>query len=64
MHSTLFANVFKDYADKIKVIYKDYPLIEIHPWAMHAAIDGNCLGEQNTRRTGTLPITSMPTRSW
>jgi protein-disulfide isomerase len=30
------------------VIYKDYPLIEIHPWAMHAAIDGNCLGEQNS----------------
>jgi protein-disulfide isomerase len=48
MHSTLFENVFKDYADKIKVIYKDYPLIEIHPWAMHAAIDGNCLGEQNS----------------
>jgi protein-disulfide isomerase len=47
MHATLFENVFKDYADKIKVIYKDYPLIEIHPWAMHAAIDGNCLGEQN-----------------
>lgn len=47
MHSTLFDSVFKDYADKIKVIYKDYPLIEIHPWAMHAAIDGNCLGEQN-----------------
>jgi len=48
MHSTLFENVFKDYADKVKVIYKDYPLIEIHPWAMHAAIDGNCLGEQNS----------------
>jgi protein-disulfide isomerase len=48
LHATLFDNVFKDYADKIKVIYKDYPLIEIHPWAMHAAIDGNCLGEQNT----------------
>jgi protein-disulfide isomerase len=47
MHSTLFENVFKDYADKIRVIYKDYPLVEIHPWAMHAAIDGNCLGEQN-----------------
>jgi len=47
MHATLFANVFKDYADKIKVIYKDYPLVEIHPWAMHAAVDGNCLGEQN-----------------
>jgi protein-disulfide isomerase len=48
LHSTLFENVFKDYADRVKVIYKDYPLIEIHPWAMHAAIDGNCLGEQNS----------------
>ncbi|HEV7673523.1 MAG TPA: thioredoxin domain-containing protein [Candidatus Angelobacter sp.] len=47
MHSALFESLFKDYADKIRVIYKDYPLVEIHPWAMHAAIDGNCLGEQN-----------------
>ena len=47
MHAALFENLFKDYADKIRVIYKDYPLVEIHPWAMHAAIDGNCLGEQN-----------------
>jgi len=49
MHSTLFADVFKDYADRIRVVYKDYPLLEIHPWAMHAAIDGNCLGEQNSQ---------------
>ena len=47
MHANLFASVFKDYADRVKVVYKDYPLIEIHPWAMHAAIDGNCLAEQN-----------------
>lgn len=47
LHATLFENVFKDYADRIRVIYKDYPLIEIHPWAMHAAVDGNCLGQQN-----------------
>lgn len=48
MHTTLFTSVFKDYADKIRVIFKDYPLVEIHPWAMHAAIDGNCLGAQNS----------------
>ena len=47
MHATLFDSVFKDYADKVRVIYKDYPLLEIHPWAMRAAVDGNCLGEQN-----------------
>jgi protein-disulfide isomerase len=49
MHSTLFSNVFKDYATKVKIIYKDYPLFEIHPWAIHAAIDGNCLGDQNNQ---------------
>jgi protein-disulfide isomerase len=48
LHSMLFDNVFKDYAGKIRVIYKDYPLFEIHPWAIHAAVDGNCLGEQNS----------------
>jgi protein-disulfide isomerase len=48
MHSTLFDNVFKDYAGKVRVIYKDYPLVEIHPWALHAAVDANCLGGQNS----------------
>jgi protein-disulfide isomerase len=49
MHTTLFGNVFKDYSDKVKVIFKDYPLVEIHPWAMHAAVDANCLSEQNNQ---------------
>jgi protein-disulfide isomerase len=49
MHTTLFSNVFRDYADKVRVIFKDYPLVEIHPWAMHAAIDANCLGDQNNQ---------------
>jgi protein-disulfide isomerase len=48
LHSMLFNNVFKDYAGKVRVIYKDYPLVEIHPWAIHAAVDSNCLGEQNS----------------
>jgi protein-disulfide isomerase len=48
MHTTLFSDVFKDYGDKVRIIYKDYPL-EIHPWAIHAAVDGNCLGEQNSQ---------------
>ncbi|HEX4605941.1 MAG TPA: thioredoxin domain-containing protein [Candidatus Angelobacter sp.] len=49
MHATLFSTVFKEYGDRVKIVYKDYPLIEIHPWAMRAAIDGNCLGEQNNQ---------------
>ncbi len=47
MHSALFPAMMQAYGDRIKVIYKDYPLLEIHPWAMHAAINANCLAEQN-----------------
>jgi protein-disulfide isomerase len=47
MHSTLFPGLLKEYGNKVKIIYKDYPLVEIHPWAMHAAIDANCLADQN-----------------
>jgi protein-disulfide isomerase len=47
MHATLFPNLLKTYGDRVKIIYKDYPLTEIHPWAMHAAVDANCLGDQN-----------------
>lgn len=47
MHATLFPGLLKTYGDKVKVVYKDYPLVEIHPWAMRAAVDGNCLAAQN-----------------
>lgn len=47
MHATLFPGLLKAYGDKVKFVYKDFPLVEIHPWAMHAAINANCLGEQN-----------------
>ena len=46
-HQTLFREVFNDYKDRIRVIYKDYPLFSIHPWAARAANDANCLAEQN-----------------
>jgi protein-disulfide isomerase len=47
MHAELFPGLLQAYGDKVKIIYKDYPLLEIHPWAMHAAINANCLAEQN-----------------
>ncbi len=47
MHNELFPGLFQAYGDKVKIIYKDYPLVEIHPWAMHAAVDANCLAEQD-----------------
>jgi protein-disulfide isomerase len=47
MHQTLFPDVFKQYGDRVTFIYKDYPLAEMHPWAIHAAVDANCLAAQN-----------------
>ena len=47
MHATLFPEIFKEYGDRVMFIYKDYPLAEIHPWAIHAAVDANCLAAQN-----------------
>jgi protein-disulfide isomerase len=47
MHQTLFPEILNEYGDRVTFIYKDYPLVEIHPWAMHAAVDANCLAAQN-----------------
>jgi protein-disulfide isomerase len=47
MHQTLFPDLMKTYGSQVKIIYKDYPLVEIHPWAMHAAVDANCLAVQS-----------------
>lgn len=47
MHTTLFPGLFKEYGDRVLFIYKDYPLEEIHPWAVHAAVNANCLAAQN-----------------
>jgi len=48
MHQTLFTQIFKEYGDRVTFIYKDYPLVEIHPWATHAAVDANCLAAQSS----------------
>ena len=47
MHQTLFPEILKEYGDRVTFVYKDDPLTEIHPWALHAAVDANCLAAQN-----------------
>jgi len=47
MHQTLFPEIMKEYGDRVTFYYKDYPLAEIHPWAIHAAVDAGCLATQN-----------------
>lgn len=47
MHSELTEQVLKTYGDRVKLVYKDFPLTEIHPWAVHAAVNANCLASQS-----------------
>ena len=47
MHQELFPATLDRYKDKVRFVYKDDPLTEIHPWAMHAAVDANCIADQN-----------------
>jgi protein-disulfide isomerase len=46
LHAALFPALMERYGDKVHVVYKDFPL-SIHPWAMRAAVDTNCVGAQN-----------------
>src|SRR5665213_2827474 len=46
MNSLLFPATQQHYGDQIGIIYKDFPL-PMHPWAMRAAVDVNCIAEQS-----------------
>lgn len=47
MHQSLFPSTLERYKDQVRFIYKDDPLTELHPWAMHAAVDANCIAAQS-----------------
>ncbi len=44
MNAELFPAILTRYKDQVRVVYRDFPLDKSqHPWAMHAAVDANCL---------------------
>ena len=47
MNSELATETMDHYKGLVKIVYKDYPLVDIHPWALHAAVDANCLADLN-----------------
>ncbi len=47
LHRTLFKDLMNTYGDRVRVIYKDYPIPQIHPWAVRGSIGANCLAEQS-----------------
>lgn len=47
MHAEFFPDTMEHYKGLVNFIYVDFPLTSIHPWAMHAAVDANCLAVQS-----------------
>ncbi len=47
MHEVLFPATEQHYGNQVRYIYLDFPLLQLHPWAMHAAVDVNCLSDQS-----------------
>lgn len=47
MHALLAGEILKTYGKEVRIIYKDFPLVDIHPWAKRAAMVSNCLAVQN-----------------
>jgi protein-disulfide isomerase len=44
---TLRDNVPGQYANLVRVVFKDFPLEQIHPWAKNASIAGRCIFQQS-----------------
>lgn len=47
MHREFFPATLDRYKGLVRFVYKDDPLTDLHPWAMHAAVDANCLADQS-----------------
>lgn len=47
MYVTLINDAMNQYRGRVKVVMKDFPLVEAHPWAMRAAVDAHCLADQS-----------------
>lgn len=46
MNDLLFPATQQHYGNQVRYIYKDFPL-PLHPWAMHAAVDVNCMAAES-----------------
>lgn len=46
LHDVL-RGILPNYAGKLRVVFKDFPIEQLHPWARTAAIAGRCAYQQN-----------------
>ena len=47
LHDVLRDNILPKYSGKVRVVFKDFPIEQLHPWARTAAIAGRCVYQQN-----------------
>jgi protein-disulfide isomerase len=47
MNATMIPAALERYKSQVRVVYRDFPLDQ-HPWAMHAAVDADCLAADST----------------
>ncbi len=43
-------NLVQTYGDKVRVVFKDFPIPEPHPWARSAAMAGRCVYRQDQKK--------------
>lgn len=48
LNQEIFPAVLNRYKDQVRIVYRDFPLDQ-HLWAMHAAVDANCLAGLTTQ---------------
>jgi protein-disulfide isomerase len=46
-YTTLESQVLKEYGDRVRLVYKNFPLSNMHPWAESAALATACARKQN-----------------
>jgi len=54
VYETLEKQVMKDYGDKVRFVFKNFPLASIHPWAEDGALASECAFQQGNDQFWTM----------